>query len=129
MLEKGNLYTVLYWQERSTDFGGRCQCQYNSYVKNSKLCNNLTYKEFIATQKLTFISSSASWCCVSKAAACMLSHWAHSVNASLFLLLSVSVGCFFFCKLVFLCVVWIWWFLLCHVVWKGQLLWRNHLGS
>lgn len=63
-LEKGKLHTVLYWQEQSTNFRGRCQCQYNSYVKNSKLCNNLIYKEFIAAQKLTFISSSASWCAV-----------------------------------------------------------------
>lgn len=64
VLVKGKLHTVLYWQEQSTNFRGRCRCQYNSYVKNSKLCNNLTYKEFIAVQKLTFISSSASWCAV-----------------------------------------------------------------
>lgn len=112
MFTEVNLYIVLYWQELSTDFKSRCQCQFNSYVKNSKLCNNLTYRGFIATQKLTFISSSASWCCVNKATACMLSYCTHSVNASLLLLLSVSVvfvtWCFFlFCEYDdFFCVIW-----------------------
>lgn len=112
MFDKVNLYIVLYWQEWSTDFKSRCQCQFNSYVKNSKLCNNLTYKGFIATQKLTFISSSASWCYVNKAAARMLSYCTHSVNVSLLLLLSVSVGfvnlCFFlFCEYDdFFSVIW-----------------------
>lgn len=90
MFDRVNLYIVLYWWGWSMDFKCRCQCQFNSYVKNSKLCNNLTYKGFIATQKLTFISSSASWCCVNKAAAHLLSYCTHSVNVSLLLLLSVS---------------------------------------
>lgn len=40
-----------------------------------------------------------------------------------------SFFCFCFCKLVFLCDVWIRWFLSCCGLWKGQLLWRNHMGS
>lgn len=124
-----NLYMVLYWYEWSTDQKkNRCQCQFNSYVKNSKLCNNLTYKGFTATQKLTFISFSASWCCVNKAAACVLSHCTHSVKA-LFLCIAF---CFCgFCKLTFS-------FCFCEYMIisfvsfgskKGQQFWRNHLGS
>lgn len=75
------------------------QCRFKSYVKNSKLCNNLTHKGFTATQKLTFISFSASWCCVNKAAACMLSHCTHSVTA---LLLCITFCFCGFCKPVFL---------------------------
>lgn len=70
-----------------------------SYVKNSKLCNNLTQKGFTATQKLTFISFSASWCCVNKAAACVLSYCTHSVTA---LLLCIAFCFCGLCKLMFL---------------------------
>lgn len=95
----------------------RCHCQFNSYVKISKLCNNLTYKGFTATHKLTFISFSASQCCVNKAAACMLSYWTHSVKALLLYITFCFCG---FCKLVFLFVLWIWSFLLCHLVQKDS---------
>ncbi len=105
-------------EEWSTGQKKRCQCQFNSYVKNSKLCNNLTYKGFTAKQKLTFISFSASRCCVNKAAACMLSHCTHSEKASLLCIAFCFCG---FCKLVFLFVLWIWSFLfLCHWVRKDS---------
>lgn len=59
----------------------------------------ITHKGFTATQKLTFISFSASWCCVNKAAACVLSCCTHSVKA----LLLYNAFCFCdFSKPVFL---------------------------
>lgn len=110
------LSPVLFEKEWSTDQKKRCQCQFNSYVKNSKLCNNLTHKGFTVTHWFTFISFSASWFCVNKAAACMLSYCTHSVKG---LLLYIAFCFCVFCKLVSLFVLWIW-FLLCHLVRKDS---------
>lgn len=135
MLIKRMFHIVLYWQEQRTNLRGRCQCQYISYFKNSKLCNNLTNKEFIAAQIFTFLLSSASWCAV-----WVKQHECSVSTPTVWMCRPPYFSVFFFCS-HFVYVFVNWCFLddsmmceyddLFHVAGceEGQLLWRNHMGS
>lgn len=82
--------------------------------------------------KLTFISSSASWCCVNKSSsmfALTLAVWRHCSSVLL------SVFSVVFCKLVFLFLFFfhfvnmIIFFFFVSFGEKGKQFWRNHFGS